>query len=221
MCIPTSAMHLKMSRFSLQYELSDDEKKDLEYDLDDLSMVTDGEEDEHDTTTFTETLQQLGMLGSIEEKKFQPDDIKTIQSLLHGLTLAQQGHEMLAKGCEQIKQVVARVPSVHKLQGLLQVIKSTDPSLVEAARGRSKMPQTGKVAQIKLYRPKSIAKSNSYQCRVCDQTFGLWVGCDSHIRAVHTNIQYGPCRGCHSFTSTAYDTFKRHEAKCFQTDKKQ
>ena len=185
----------------------------MEYDLDDLEMLTDGE-DEEDTTTFTEVLRDLGVLGQIEPTKYQPDDIEMIRTLLHGLTLAQKGHEMLAKGCSEIKTVVARAPSMHKLQGLIEVIKSTDPSLVEAARASTLLPQTGKLSKPQLYKPQKVGKA--YQCRVCQENFGSWTGCDSHIRAKHTNVQYGPCRYCHAFSTPAYDSFKRHEAACIE-----
>ncbi len=197
--------------FLFQVELSEEEKKDLEYDLDDLEMLTDGEE-EHDTPTFTETLQQLGLLGQLHPNKFEPDDIESVKALLHGLTLAQKGHEMLAKGCHEIKQVIARVPSIHKLQGLLEVIKSTDPSLVEAARVASELPQTGKLSKSTMYKPKRV--DSKFVCRICGIQKGSWVGCDSHIRDRHSNIAYGPCRTCKKFTTTAYDTFKRHQKKC-------
>ena len=144
----------------------------------------------------------------------------TIKDLLFGLSLAEKGHQLLAKGCTKIRNAIFRMPSLHKLSGLLEIIKTTDPDLVVAANKTSKLPQTQSNSLPSIYKPKLVnleedtkSKSRQFRCRICERDFGSYVGCDSHIRREHTGIKYGPCPKC-SFTSTAYDSFNRHLIKC-------
>ena len=208
-------IHIVVTLFILQCDLTKEEKEDLEFNIDDLDYVTDGE-DELDDTTHLEVLRTLNILGGhLPAQTVDKDDANTIKNLLHGLTLAEKGHEMIAKGCSRIKTAVIQMPSLHKLGTILNDIKTTDPNIVLAANARSKLPQTQLHSLPSFYRPQGVKTDgkNRFRCAICEAEFGSWVGCDSHIRANHTHIKYGPCTFC-SFTTTAYDSFQRHLSKC-------
>ena len=198
-----------------QCDLTKEDRDDLEFNIDDLDFLTDGE-DEVDDTSHLQVLRTLNILGEVSPRQtIDKVEADTIRNLLHGLTLAEKGHEMIAKGCSRIKTAVVQMPSLHRLGSILNDIKTTDPNIVLAANARSKLPQTQLRSLPSLYRPQSIKTDgkNRFRCAICETEFGSWVGCDSHIRAQHTHIKYGPCSFC-SFTTTAYDSFQRHLAKC-------
>lgn len=181
-------------------------------------LISDGEE-ETDPHTYAQVLQGLGFLASPEksECELSNDEKANLCQLLHGLTLAQKGHELLAQGCSKIKTVIAQQPSMHKLGGLLELVKNTDPQMLKAAKQQSKIPQTlGSSAIAHIYKPLKLA-SGKFQCKICEIETGSWVGCDSHIRKVHTNIYYGPCPHCETYQTTAQDCFRRHVVNCIQT----
>ena len=187
----------------------------MEFDINDLEFLTDGEEDS-DNSVYMDVLQQLNILGVVKREEMNPEDVEILKDLLHGLTLAEKGRTMTAKGCIKVKKAIAKVPSLHKLSTLLDVIQTHDPDLIVAANKSARLPQTQKVSLPDFYKPKKVKVDGKpiFQCRICSEKFGSWVGCDSHIRKCHTNIQYGPCRFCNKFTSSAYDYFKRHEVQC-------
>ena len=201
----------------MQLELPAEEIEDMEFE----EIISEGEDDD-DPITFTEALAALGCLAPPTDARCSENENVTTNSqdekealcqLLHGLSLAQKGHEMLASGCERIKTVIARQPSLHKLSGLLQLVKNTDPNLLKAARNNSKVPQTLSSSSIPdIYKPLKVDKS--FKCRICDYAAGSWTGCDSHIRKVHTNIMYGTCPKCNVYQSSSYDCYKRHIEKC-------
>ena len=178
-------------------------------------------EDEHDSVSFADALAAVGCLAPTDAESsgnstcnvISKDETEALCQLLCGLTLAQKGHQMIAEGCESIKTVIAQNPSLHKLSGLLQLVKSTDPDLLKAAREKSKVPQTLSSSSIPvIYKPLKV--DNKFKCRICEHTTGSWTGCDSHIRKVHTSIMYGPCPQCQIYETSSYDCYKRHVDKC-------
>ena len=212
---PRMQQHSISVFFFQQCNFSDGEKRDMEVTVEDLDSdeyLTDGEE-ERDTSSYFDILQELNILGTVEKETATDEDLAIVKDLLHGLTLAEKGHDMLSKGCAKIKSVIIKMPSLHKLGNLLEIVKTSDPSLVLRARANSKLPQTGQVPFPSLYKPKKTP-DDGYLCKVCETMFGSWVGCDSHIRSQHTHVLYGPCQHCDLFTTSAHDSFKKHVKNC-------
>ena len=75
---------------------------DLDYDMKDMGFSTDDDEDQDQD--FISNLVNEGILGATESSHhISAADSSTLKSLLHGLTLAEKGHTLLAKGCNEIK----------------------------------------------------------------------------------------------------------------------
>ena len=202
----------------MQYELPDDEREDMEYDIEGMDDLVCSDEEEGDLVSILQEEGVLGFLPSRSDNQIEPKDTKTLTFLLHGLTLAEKGHQLIAKACSAIKSAIARNPELYKLSALLEMIKTTDPSLVSGATARSKFKQSVQgESKSDAFKPRKITsgeKEGKFQCRICEVVKNSWVGCDSHIRKNHSHVFYGPCRFCNEFTSPAYDSLRKHQAKC-------
>ena len=205
----------------MQVEIPEDERDDVEFDLNEFGFLSE-DEDEVDDDDLIATLQDEGLLGSSRSADLlqNSDDVATLKLLLHGLTLSQKGHALLSKGCEQIKAAIVKCPSLHKIGGLVEMIKSTDPNLVAKATPKNKIPQVFETSKPDLYKPLKYraGKGESvstfrYRCRICSLHFGSYQGCDSHIRKEHTKLKYGPCPRC-EFTTTNLDSWRKHQSAC-------
>ena len=202
----------------MQVEIPEDERDDVEFDLNQFGFLSEGE-DEVDDDDLIATLQDEGLLGSSRSADLlqNSDDVATLKLLLHGLTLSQKGHALLSKGCEQIKTAIIGNPSLHKIGALLEIINVTDPSLVAQATSRAKIPQTAQSSKPACYKPLKITHGEfkgQYRCRICSHCFGSYVGCDSHIRKTHSGVKYGPCPACQQFTTTCLDSWRKHKRVC-------
>lgn len=165
---------------------------------------------------FIEAAQRMGLLAEQSEKtntrSVDENEVDDLRNLLIGLTMINTGNKLLASGTEKIREIVTRVPSLHKLSILLGSIQTADPQLLSLANAESKLPVTGGRSCPKYLKPRKV--DGKFACRICPAIYGSWTGCDSHIRANHSHVKYGPCRKCLKFVTPNYDSFRGHEKIC-------
>lgn len=153
----------------------------------------------------------------IDDKDEVRPDIKNedkplLLNLLTAFTAAEKGHHLLAASAKLAASVVSKSMDLERLSELFRSVEIFDRQAVQRARTQAKEENVS-LSLKRQFRPKIVDK-NTYECRICSDSFGSYTGCDSHIRAKHSNIMYGPCCKECSFTSFNRDSYKRHKSNC-------
>ena len=137
---------------------------------------------------------------------------------------ASKAMRVLARENKAVSEIIARRPG---LRSLAEMMAGLGPSPFTALQSPAApvpvhMPSSARFQLLQQVSQKGIIpaapkkdKSGQYPCRMpgCDTVSLSWSGADSHMRAVHTQMAYGPCNGCGQCKFNR-DSFKRHQKNC-------